>query len=63
MGGGVMEGFGLGFLLGVLIGFLAGMLIGVLIMAEEREKIKQQSFERGHMVQCVGKTGYYWECE
>lgn len=24
---------------------------------------KSYLFERGHMVQCVGKTGYYWECE
>jgi len=25
-------------------------------------QIKQQAFDRGYMVECVGKTGYYWEC-
>ena len=22
----------------------------------------QQAFERGYAVQCIGKTGYHWEC-
>lgn len=22
-----------------------------------------EAFERGYAVQCVGKAGYYWECE
>ena len=25
--------------------------------------VKFQAFERGYMVECLGKTGYYWECE
>ena len=24
---------------------------------------KQEAFERGFMFQCVGKSGYYWECD
>ena len=24
---------------------------------------KREAFDRGFMVQCIGKTGYYWECE
>lgn len=27
-----------------------------------RQQIMQQAFERGHAVECPGKTGYYWEC-
>lgn len=23
----------------------------------------QEAFDRGYAVQCVGKTGIYWECE
>lgn len=26
------------------------------------EATMQQAFERGYAVQCVGKTGYHWEC-
>ena len=25
--------------------------------------MKDQVIERGHMVQCLGKSGYHWECE
>jgi hypothetical protein len=25
--------------------------------------LKQQAFERGYMVQCLGRTGFYWECD
>ena len=28
-----------------------------------RERIMQEAYERGHAVQCVGKTGYYWSCD
>ena len=24
---------------------------------------KADAFERGYMVECIGKSGYYWECE
>ena len=27
------------------------------------DEIKQQAYERGYMVECLGKGGYYWECE
>lgn len=23
----------------------------------------QEAIDRGYMVQCVGKTGWHWECE
>ena len=23
----------------------------------------QEAFDRGHAVQCLGKTGYYWGCD
>lgn len=43
---------------------IVAMLLGSSIGSEFGEDtVKRQAFERGHMVQCVGKTGYYWECE
>lgn len=27
------------------------------------QRTMQQAYDRGYAVQCVGKTGYYWECE
>ena len=38
------------------IGFYFGNGIG-------REMLMQEAYERGHAVQCVGKTGYYWSCD
>lgn len=26
-------------------------------------KIMTEAFERGYAVECLGKQGYYWECE
>ena len=40
---------------GVII-FMAGYIAG-------SESIRDQAFERGHMVECIGRSGYYWECE
>lgn len=28
-----------------------------------RRTIMQQAHERGYAVECVGQTGYHWECE
>lgn len=50
--------FGWGYFLGLLWAILA-----LWVMDARVKQIEQQAFERGHMVQCVGKTGYYWECE
>ena len=27
------------------------------------EGFREQAFERGYMVECLGKVGYHWECE
>ena len=42
---------------------IVGMVIGLLIGLTDVSKHKQEAFDRGFMVQCIGKTGYYWECE
>lgn len=41
-----------------LLAFVAAFFFN----AEVRD-LKQQAFQRGYMVECVGKSGYYWECE
>lgn len=54
--------FGAGFFTGVVWGMV--VLVWFLVyMGWTPHDIRKQAFERGHMVQCVGKTGYYWECE
>jgi len=25
-------------------------------------EVRQEAFERGYMVECLGKSGYFWEC-
>lgn len=37
--------------------------IGATFFNPDVRELKQQAFERGYMVECVGKSGYYWECE
>lgn len=38
------------------LGFNIGGWLGNSLMESE-------AIERGHMVQCVGKSGWHWECE
>lgn len=54
-----MEFFG-GLITGSLITFFTLLLISA---NTERHVKAKDVFERGHMVQCLGKSGYYWECE
>ena len=35
----------------------------VIALSDIHSKYKREAFDRGFMVQCIGKTGYYWECE
>ena len=57
----------------VSLSLLALVVISVfyMAMAEQSElevrqellQFKEQAFSRGHMVQCLGRTGYYLECD
>jgi len=47
-----------------LVVLLTITLIGSLfVLVYTIQNYKQEAFDRGFMVQCIGKTGYYWECE
>ena len=59
-------------LMGVMMGdFLAGAFVGsstmllVIIIFEFNSPptTKQEAFDRGYMVECLGVYGYYWECD
>jgi len=39
------------------------LLSSLLHYAASVRRFKQQAFDKGYMVQCVGKMSYYWECE
>jgi hypothetical protein len=62
MGECVMEGSAFAF--GIVIGVLA-MVLTVAVLTDDnmRHDAMKEAFERGHAVQCLGKSGYYWECE
>lgn len=51
-----------------VIGLLMGAVVtGLFAFAFGFDKgkavAKKEAFERGAAVQCVGKKGYFWECE
>lgn len=56
-----MGDFASGLLIGTAIGVIYVMVL-VLALAEENT-LPQQAFDRGYMVECIGKTGYYWKGE
>lgn len=47
----------------IVVGMFIGLTIGLFISADVSLMYKKEAFDRGFMVQCVGKTGYYWECK
>ena len=52
-------GWVLGFIVGGVLGFLIGGVLGLETGAWNTMK---EAYERDMAVQCLGKTGYYWEC-
>ena len=53
---GLLGSLAIGFVSGFGLGHDFGQSSGI-------RDFKQQAFDRGYMVQCIGKEGYYWECE
>lgn len=44
--------------------FLLGVgLSGTITLLAVEEVIMREALDRGYAVQCVGKSGIYWECE
>jgi hypothetical protein len=41
-------------------GFVMGFILGTKWQDAEWSNLL---FERGYMVECIGKEGYFWECE
>lgn len=54
-----MDDF-IGAVLSISIGFTVGFIGG---HYDAVNALEQDAFERGYMVQCVGMTGYHWECD
>jgi hypothetical protein len=49
---------------GAVLAFLVLVIpLGLTIERNTRLTIMKEAFERGHAVQCLGKEGYFWECE
>jgi hypothetical protein len=46
-----------------VIVMLASIILG-LVFGESltRTELMTEAYNRGHAVQCLGRTGYYWEC-
>ena len=47
------------FIVGILIASIAGAMLTTIKI----EALKSEAASRGYMVECIGKEGYYWECE
>jgi hypothetical protein len=47
----------------VAVLFVITQIGSIFVLVYTIQNYKQEAFDRGFMVQCVGKTGYYWECE
>lgn len=54
------DSFGIGF---CLAGVIAVAMVLLLVVPSVEGTIMKQAFERGYAVQCLGQTGYHWECE
>lgn len=53
-----------GIIIGLFLGFGIGTLIGMAVGSDSTyEKVMKETYDRGHAVQCLGKEGYYWECD
>lgn len=52
--------FGIGFVLSFFVMLFIHYAVLKPVLQYE---IMMQAYERGHAVECLGKTGYYWECE
>lgn len=46
-----------------VVWFVVGAFFGAFLIQGRFDDMKEDAFKRGHMVQCLGKIGYYWECE
>lgn len=57
------------FITGLCLGILVGSTMFIQQYSQTTQKERQlqmfklEAYERGYMVQCVGKVGYYWGCE
>lgn len=53
-----------GIIIGLFVGFGIGTLIGMTHGSDlTYEEVMKEAYDRGHTVQCLGKVGYYWECD
>ena len=48
------------YFLGLIFGFTIGFFISMVVF---RDSVMLEAYERGYAVECLGKTGYYWECD
>ena len=58
------DWFTSGLWLGTFVGLLGGIFIGMTLGSDlTYNEIMAEAHSRGYAVQCLGKTGYYWECD
>jgi len=50
------------FIIAIIVVFHT-LVISVIWYNQGMNDIKKEAFDRGYMVECVGKSGYYWDCE
>lgn len=50
-------------LIGVIVVMLIVFGVAYMNIPSSEQVFMKDAYDRGFAVQCVGKTGYYWECE
>ncbi len=46
-----------------VVGAVVGVAMFVLLVTPPESQVKNEAYERGYMVECLGRLGYHWECE
>ena len=50
------------FYFGVVVGFVIAVAFGILAFLVYDNLFRNNAYDRGYMVECLGKSGYYWDC-
>lgn len=51
------------FLTGLILGAISTLSLIVTLLVYSETGLMKEAYDRGYAVECVGKEGYYWECD
>lgn len=42
---------------------ITSLIVYIVAEVSTTQMLMKEAFDRGYAVQCIGKKGYYWDCE